>query len=239
MTPKIYRKESRGTANFGWLKANFSFSFGNYYNPERVQFGALRVLNDDCISGGLGFGLHPHENMEIVTIPLEGRLKHFDSIGNEGFIEPSEVQVMSAGTGIEHSEFNANTDVDLKLLQIWVFPEKQGVEPRYDQKKFDLVEKKNTFVSVVCPMDKMDIDALGVYQQCYFNLGFFEASFLINYKLRIAGNGVFLFLIEGEIEVDGQSINNRDAMEIVEIEALDIIVKRESKILLIEVPIKI
>lgn len=239
MTTQIYKKESRGTADFGWLKANFSFSFGNYFNPERIQFGALRVLNDDCISGGMGFGKHPHNNMEIITIPLEGKLKHNDSMGNEGLIEPNEVQVMSAGTGIEHSEFNANADADLKLLQIWVFPEKQGVEPRYDQKKFELIAKKNTFVNVVCPMDKMVDGALWVYQQTYFNLGVFDAETLVNYKLKIAANGIFLFVIEGKIEFNNQVLNRRDAMEITDCESIDINVKSESKILLVEVPMKI
>jgi quercetin 2,3-dioxygenase len=239
MRTKIFKKESRGTADFGWLKANFSFSFGNYFNPERVQFGALRVLNDDCIAGGMGFGRHPHNNMEIVTIPLEGRLKHNDSMGNEGLIEPGEVQVMSAGTGIEHSEFNANESDDLKLLQIWVFPEIQGVAPRYDQKKFDFEVKKNTFVNVVCPMDKMVDDALGVFQQTYFNLGVFEAETLVNYKVKNAGNGIFLFVIEGEIEIENQMMNRRDAMEITDCELIDIIIKSESKILLVEVPMEI
>ncbi len=237
MKTKIYKKESRGTADFGWLKANFSFSFGNYYNPKRQQFGALRVLNDDCIAAGMGFGTHPHENMEIVTIPLSGSLIHKDSMGNEGVIVPGEVQVMSAGTGIYHSEFNASQTKELRLLQLWVFAEKNGVNPRYDQKSFDLESKKNTFVAVVCPWNKLETNSLWVYQQCYFSLGIFYSNQKLTYKTKIDGNGVFLFLIEGEIEVKNQKLNERDAMEISELEEFEIMVVKKSKILLVEVPI--
>jgi quercetin 2,3-dioxygenase len=236
MKTKIFKKENRGTADFGWLKANFSFSFGNYFNPERQQFGALRVLNDDCIAAGMGFGTHPHSDMEIVTIPLSGSLIHKDSMGNEGLISFGEVQVMSAGTGIYHSEFNASQTEELRLLQLWVFPEENGVKPRYDQKAFDLDAKKNTFVAVVCPSNKNEDGALWVYQQCYFNLGVFDSSQTVNYKVKIAGNGVFLFLIEGEIEVDNQKMYGRDAMEIVDFEQFNVIIKDKSKILLVEVP---
>jgi quercetin 2,3-dioxygenase len=237
MKTKIYKKESRGSADFGWLRANFSFSFGNYYNPDRQQFGALRVLNDDCISAGKGFGTHPHENMEIVTIPLAGSLMHKDSMGNEGLIAPGEVQVMSAGTGIYHSEFNASATEELRLLQLWVFAEKNGVAPRYDQKSYDLESKKNTFVPLVCPWNKLETDCLWVYQQCYFHLGGFESKQKISYKAKIAGNGVFLFLIEGEILVDNEKISQRDAMEISEFEEFEILMESKSKILLVEVPI--
>lgn len=236
MTTQLYKSAERGKANFGWLDANFSFSFGNYFNPDKIQFGMLRVLNDDTIAAGMGFGTHPHENMEIITIPLEGGLKHHDSMGNEGVIGFGEVQVMSAGTGILHSEMNASNEERAKTLQLWVFPEKQDVEPRYDQKSFDLSSKINTFVTVVSPRDKNDGNALWVHQQTFFNLGIFENGTTINYKVNIAKNGVYLFLIEGIIEVDNQILNQRDAMGITDFENFEIIVKQQAKILLVEVP---
>lgn len=236
MTTQLYKSNERGKANFGWLDANFSFSFGNYFNPDKVQFGMLRVLNDDTIAAGMGFGTHPHENMEIITIPLEGGLKHRDSMGNEGVIGFGEIQVMSAGTGISHSEMNASEKERAKTLQLWVFPEKEDVEPRYDQKSFDLASKINTFVNVVSPRDKNDGNALWVHQQTFFNLGIFESGTNANYKVNIAKNGVYLFLIEGEIEVDNQTLNERDAMGITNFEDFDIVVKKQSKILLVEVP---
>ena len=236
MTTQLYKSTERGKANFGWLDANFSFSFGNYFNPDKVQFGMLRVLNDDTIAAGMGFGTHPHENMEIITIPLEGGLKHRDSMGNEGVIGFGEVQVMSAGTGIMHSEMNASEKERAKTLQLWVFPEKEDVEPRYDQKSFDLASKINTFVTVVSPRDKNDGNALWVHQQTFFNLGIFERGTDVNYKVNIAKNGVYLFLIECEIEVDNQTLNERDAIGITNFEDFNIAVKQQAKILLVEVP---
>jgi redox-sensitive bicupin YhaK (pirin superfamily) len=236
MTTQIYRSTERGKADFGWLKANFSFSFGNYFNPDKIQFGMLRVLNDDTIDGGMGFGTHPHENMEIITIPLEGGLKHRDSMKNEGVIGFGEVQVMSAGTGIQHSEMNASLTAQAKTLQIWIFPNREDVTPRYDQKSFDIENQINTFVNVVSPEDKNDGNALWVHQQTFFSLGIFESGKTTTYKVNIPENGVYLFLIEGEIEVDNQTLNARDAMGITNFNQFDIVVKQKSKILLIEVP---
>jgi redox-sensitive bicupin YhaK (pirin superfamily) len=238
MKTKLFEANSRGNADHGWLKANFSFSFGNYYNPERVQFGMLRVLNDDTIAGGMGFGTHPHANMEIITIPLEGGLKHRDSMGNEGVIRFGEVQVMSAGTGIQHSEMNASQNDLAKTLQLWVFPDKEDVTPRYDQKSFDIENQINKFVTIVSPKDKNDGNALWVYQQTFFNLGIFEKDTSITYKVNIPENGVYLFLIEGEIEVDNQILKTRDAMGIIDFEQFEIKINSKSKILLIEVPMK-
>ena len=238
MKTKLFEANSRGNADHGWLKANFSFSFGNYYNPERVQFGMLRVLNDDTIAGGMGFGTHPHANMEIITIPLEGGLKHRDSMGNEGVIRFGEVQVMSAGTGIQHSEMNASQNDIAKTLQLWVFPDKEDVTPRYDQKSFDIENQINKFVTIVSPKDKNDGNALWVYQQTFFNLGIFEKDTSITYKVNIPENGVYLFLIEGEIEVDNQILKTRDAMGIIDFEQFEIKINSKSKILLIEVPMK-
>jgi redox-sensitive bicupin YhaK (pirin superfamily) len=236
MKTKLFEANSRGNADHGWLKANFSFSFGNYYNPERVQFGMLRVLNDDTIAGGMGFGTHPHANMEIITIPLEGGLKHRDSMGNEGVIRFGEVQVMSAGTGIQHSEMNASQNETAKTLQLWVFPDEEDVIPRYDQKSFDIENQINTFVNIVSPKDKNDGNALWVYQQTFLNLGIFEKDTSISYKVNIPENGVYLFLIEGEIEVDNQILRTRDAMGIIDFEQFEIKINSKSKILLIEVP---
>lgn len=238
MKTKLFEANSRGNADHGWLKANFSFSFGNYYNPERVQFGMLRVLNDDTIAGGMGFGTHPHANMEIITIPLEGGLKHRDSMGNEGVIRFGEVQVISAGTGIQHSEMNASQNDTAKTLQLWVFPDEEDVTPRYDQKSFDIENQINKFVTIVSPKDKNDGNALWVYQQTFFNLGIFEKDTSITYKVNIPENGVYLFLIEGEIEVDNQILKTRDAMGIIDFEQFEIKINSKSKILLIEVPMK-
>jgi redox-sensitive bicupin YhaK (pirin superfamily) len=238
MKTQLFEANSRGNADHGWLKANFSFSFGNYYNPERVQFGMLRVLNDDTIAGGTGFGTHPHANMEIITIPLEGGLKHRDSMGNEGVIRFGEVQVMSAGTGIQHSEMNASQNDLAKTLQLWVFPDKEDVTPRYDQKSFDIENQINKFVTIVSPKDKNDGNALWVYQQTFFNLGIFEKDTSITYKVNIPENGVYLFLIEGEIEVDNQILKTRDAIGIIDFEQFEIKINSKSKILLIEVPMK-
>ena len=238
MITKIYKSNLRGTADFGWLKANFSFSFGNYYNSEQIQFGMLRVLNDDTIAAGAGFGTHPHANMEIITIPLEGGLKHKDSMGNEGVIRFGEVQVMSAGTGIQHSEMNASLEVQAKTLQLWVFPDRENVIPRYDQKSFDIENQINTFVNIVSPYDKNNGNALWVYQQTFLNLGIFEKNTFVIYKVNNADNGVYLFLIEGEIEVNNQILNTKDAMGIIDFEEFEIKINSKAKILLVEVPMK-
>ena len=238
MKTKLFEANSRGNADHGWLKANFSFSFGNYYNPEQIQFGMLRVLNDDTIAAGTGFGTHPHANMEIITIPLEGGLKHRDSMGNEGVIRFGEVQVMSAGTGIQHSEMNASQEVQAKTLQLWVFPDREDVTPRYDQKSFDIENQINTFVNIVSPNDKNNGNALWVYQQTFFNLGIFEKNTSTIYKVNNAENGVYLFLIEGEIEVNNQILNAKDAMGIVDFEEFEIKINSKAKILLVEVPMK-
>lgn len=236
MTTQLFESHTRGKADFGWLKANFSFSFGNYFNPERQQFGMLRVLNDDTIAGGSGFGTHAHANMEIITIPLEGGLMHRDSMGNEGVIGFGEVQVMSAGSGVEHSEMNASQKDPAKTLQLWVFPDTENVTPRYDQKSFDIENQINTFVNIVSPNDQNDGNALWVYQKTFFYLGIFDSNTSITYKVRIPKNGVYLFLIEGEIEVNNQVLKARDAVGITDFDEFDIKISTKSKILLLEVP---
>lgn len=236
MTTQLFESDTRGKADFGWLKANFSFSFGNYFNPNRLQFGKLRVLNDDTIAGGTGFGTHGHANMEIITIPLEGALKHCDSMGNKGVIRFGEIQVMSAGSGIEHSEMNASQEEKAKILQLWVFPDRENVEPRYDQKSFDIENQINTFVNIVSPNDSNDDNALWVYQKTFFHLGIFDSNTCTTYTVRIPKNGVYLFLIEGEIAINNNLLKARDAMEITDFESFEIQIITKSKILLVEVP---
>ncbi|RWX00999.1 pirin family protein [Flavobacterium cerinum] len=238
MKSRLFPKNERGTANHGWLQANFSFSFGSYYNPDMAQFGMLRVLNDDTIAAGMGFGTHPHDNMEIITIPLEGGLTHQDSMGNKATVRFGEVQVMSAGTGVEHSEMNASGTEQAKTLQLWIFPEEQNVIPRYDQKSFDLEKNKNSFITIVSPEDKNDGNALWIYQQAFLQLGIFEEGQTIQYNVNIPNNGIYIFLIEGELEINGQIIHERDAFGVIEFENIEIKTKALSKILLIEVPMK-
>ncbi|OIQ22133.1 MAG: hypothetical protein BM557_01795 [Flavobacterium sp. MedPE-SWcel] len=239
MKSQFLPKEERGSTNFGWLQANFSFSFGNYHNPDRIQFGALRVLNDDTIASGMGFGMHPHENMEIITIPLQGGLTHRDSMKNQATVKFGEVQVMSAGTGIQHSEMNASHTEEAKTLQLWIFPEKQNVTPRYDQKKFDLENNRNSFVNIVSPHDKNDGNALWIYQQAYLHLGIFDEEQELNYKIATPNHGAYLFLIEGELEIDGQTIKSRDAFSATALETLAITTKKKCKILIIQPPMKL
>lgn len=238
MRSRIFPKNERGTANHGWLQANFSFSFANYYNPDMVQFGMLRVLNDDTIAAGMGFGTHPHDNMEIITIPLEGGLTHRDSMGNQETVRFGEVQVMSAGTGIQHSEMNASQTERAKTLQLWIFPDKHNVTPRYAQKGFDLEANRNKLVNIVSPENKNDGEALWIHQQAFLHLGLFDAGQTFTYDVKIPENGLYLFLIEGELEINGQAINERDAFGIVEFESFEIKTKAPSKILTIEVPMK-
>lgn len=236
MKTVVHRAQTRGTADYGWLKANYSFSFANYFDPDRLQFGLLRVLNDDFIAPSMGFGKHPHDNMEIVTIPLKGALKHKDSMQHEGVIRPGEVQVMSAGSGLEHSELNASASEETNILQLWVFPEKKDVKPRYDQKLFDEAAKTNTFLTVVSPADDNDGNALWIHQQAYFNLGNFSEGSAGSYRLANAEHGVYVFVIEGSIRVADEELHKRDAIGIRELEHIRIESLTDSKLLLIEIP---
>ncbi|TBW28988.1 pirin family protein [Gramella sp. KN1008] len=235
MEKVIHPADSRGTANFGWLNANYSFSFANYFNPNKVQFGQLRVLNDDIVKAGMGFGTHPHENMEIITIPLSGEVRHKDSMNNTGVIKAGEVQVMSAGTGVEHSEFNSSQD-DLNMLQIWIFPEKNGLEPRYEQKDFSNLLEPDKLVNIVSPKSKGTENSLWINQQAYLSLGEFEAGKKIEYELKDKTHGVYVFLIDGEAEVDETLLNKRDAVGVWDTSQITLNFKNSSKVLLIEVP---
>ena len=233
----LHSSSSRGEANHGWLHAKHSFSFANYFDPNRIQFGALRVLNDDIIAPGMGFGSHPHDNMEIVTIPLEGALEHKDSMDNVGVIEADEIQVMSAGTGIFHSEYNKNKDKEVKVLQLWVLPKERNVTPRYDQKSIKELKKTNTLYPIVTP--DPNGPAMWIHQDAWFHMGDFNESTKIEYKINKDGNGVYVFLIEGSAEIAGEAIKKRDALGIWETDNFSLKMASNSRILLIEVPVNL
>jgi len=232
----LHPASTRGTADYGWLQANYSFSFGNYFDPERVQFGMLRVLNDDFIGPAMGFGKHPHKNMEIVTIPQNGALRHKDSMGNSEVIESGEIQLMSAGSGVEHSEQNASTTAPCKLFQIWVFPETDEVEPRYQQKKIASIINQNEITTIIYPKDKAKENDLWIHQQAYFNLGEFTEKTDTTYSLKNATHGVYIFVIEGTIIIGNDTLQSRDALGIWETKEIKLTAQKNSRVLLIEVP---
>lgn len=235
MKTTLFKEETRGRANHGWLDSKHTFSFARYFNPTRMGFGLLRVVNDDKVVGGEGFGVHPHDNMEIVSIPLSGSLAHKDSMGHEEIIKSGEVQVMSAGTGITHSEYNANDDQDVQFFQIWVFPRAQGLKPRYDQKAFDFTQKHNDLTLVVSPDNENG--SLSVNQDVWFNLGEFDNGKSKTYDVRRKENGVFAMVIEGEFEVAGTNLSSRDAIGIYDTDSFEIkSLTDNGRILLIDVP---
>lgn len=235
MITTIHKSHTRGFADHGWLKTNHTFSFASYYDKNRTHFGMLRVLNDDIVEVGMGFGTHPHDNMEIVSIPLSGSLEHKDSIGNIAVIKKGEVQIMSAGTGVMHSEYNHSKTEEVNFLQIWVFPKERNIEPRYDQRLINDGEMKNIFLTVVSP-DKNDNDAMWINQDAYFSLCKVDAGNEINYDVKIKSNGVYLFVIEGDVTVDGKEFSRRDGVGIEDTESVLIKSKSDSYILAIEVP---
>ena len=232
----LHTADSRGHANHGWLNAYHSFSFASWYNPDRVQFGMLRVLNDDTIAAGMGFGTHPHDNMEIITIPLEGDLAHKDSMGNAATIKTGDVQVMSAGTGIQHSEFNPNADQQTKLFQIWLFPKYRNVAPRYQQITLDVTEQKNDFAQILSP--NPDDAGVWIHQDAWFYLSDFDADFSKKLALQKEGNGLYVFVISGTITVDGQELETRDGLGITDFKTLDFKATTDAKFLLMEIPMK-
>ncbi|WP_424963629.1 pirin family protein [Ekhidna sp.] len=233
MKKTIHRADSRGTADFGWLKSRHTFSFGQYYNPDRVHFGMLRVLNDDVVKGGAGFPTHPHDNMEIVSIPLRGALAHKDSTGNEKVIHTGEVQIMSAGSGLTHSEYNASKAEAVNFLQIWVFPKEKDITPRYDQRVFETSERQDKIQTVVSPDQK---DSLWINQDAWFSLATISDGNTITYPINKTGNGVYVFVIEGQINTDGETLDKRDAIGISGVEELQIKASQDSELLFIEVP---
>ncbi len=233
----LHKANSRGLANHGWLQSRHTFSFANYYNPERMNFGVLRVLNDDKVSGGKGFGKHPHDNMEIISIPLEGDLEHQDSMGNTTVIKEGDVQVMSAGTGVFHSEYNKNPDKEAKFLQIWVFPNEKNVEPRYDQITLKNTATKNEFFQVLSP--NPDDEGVWVYQNAWFHIGDFEKGKKVTYELKDKTNGVYAFVLNGDTTIAGQKLNERDGFGVWETPSFEVSADSDTRILLMEVPMNL
>lgn len=233
----IHRADTRGHAAEGWLESFHTFSFANYYDPQRLRFGTLRVLNDDIIEAGMGFGMHPHDNMEIITIPLEGDLEHRDSMGNTSVIKYGDVQVMSAGTGVFHSEYNKNGDRPVKLLQIWVFPNKRGVTPRYGQLSLNIEDRVNKFQQILSP--DVNDEGLWIHQDAWFSIGRFDNEKEFGYKLKRENNGIYIFIIDGEVEVNGEKLGKRDGMGISGVDELNFRTLAKSEILIMEIPMTI
>lgn len=233
----LHKANTRGGANHGWLVASHSFSFGNYYNPDRMHFGCLRVLNDDFIAPGKGFGTHPHDNIEIITIPLEGDLEHKDSMGNTAVIKKGDVQILSAGTGIEHSEFNKNADKHIKLLQIWVYPNVKNIEPSYDQISLNLADRHNKLQQIVSP--NKDDEGVHINQNAWFYLADFDADFTTNYQIKDSKNGLYIFNISGKILVDNEVLQTRDGYGIWDTDSVTITAQTKAEFLIMEVPMNI
>ncbi len=233
----LHKADTRGDANHGWLKSKHTFSFANYHNPERMNFGALRVLNDDIVAPGNGFGTHPHQNMEIISIPLEGDLEHKDSLGNVAVIKEGDVQVMSAGTGVYHSEYNKNKDREVKFLQIWLFPNKKDVQPRYDQIAIRDIEKENTFYQIVSP--NTGEQGVWIHQDAWFYLGKFNPGTELTQAINKSGNGLYFFVLEGEIEVAGQPLSKRDGFGVWNTDVVNVKSITDSRVLLMEVPMTV
>lgn len=236
MKTTLHKANSRGNADHGWLNSHHTFSFASYHDPERVRFGLLRVLNDDIVQPGEGFGTHPHDNMEIISIPLKGALAHKDSTGNEHVINTGDVQIMSAGSGLYHSEYNASKKDEVNFLQIWVFPKERDIEPRYDQKSYNAEKIKNKFQLVVSP--EKDNGSLWINQDAYFSLVNLEKGKDISYNINKKGNSVYLFLLEGSITSAGEKLDKRDGLGIEDIDEVTITANENSELLVIEVPMK-
>ena len=234
MKTVFHPSDSRGYANHGWLEARHSFSFASWYQPDRLHFGALRVLNDDIIQGGMGFGTHPHDNMEIVTIPLKGDLEHKDSMGNSAVIREGDIQVMSAGTGVQHSEYNNSPDKEINLFQLWLFPNKQNVKPRYDQLPIRSLHQKNEFFQILSP--SANDQGVWIHQDAWMHILDADQDQSFDYVLQSPENGVYLIVIEGEVEVDHQILSRRDAIGVWETDKLTIKTKTDAELLLVQVP---
>ena len=235
-TKTLHRAETRGFARHGWLNAAHSFSFAGYFNRERMNFGALRVLNDDVIDPGMGFGTHPHDTMEIITIPLRGAIRHKDSTGVEGVIRAGDVQVMSAGTGIAHSEFNASKEEDLNLLQIWIFPDKEGTPPRYQQAFFPAEERQGRFQPVVSGFGTKG--ALEILQKAEISRLDLGQGGSATYEVKAPGNGVYLFVIEGEVEVEGERLGRRDALGLAGTQRFTVTASKDAALVALDVPMR-
>ncbi len=234
MKTVLHKADTRGHANHGWLDSHHTFSFAGYYDPARTHFGLLRVLNDDVVAGGRGFGQHPHDNMEIISIPLKGSLEHGDNTGGRGIIKSGEVQIMSAGSGIAHSEKNASSTEEVNFLQVWVFPKEKNIPPRYDQKLFKAEDRVNKFQTVVAP-DKNN-NALWINQDAWFSLGNLAKDSSIDYAINKNTNGVYAFIIEGDVTINGQKLNKRDGLGVWDADKLTITANSNAEVLLMEVP---
>jgi hypothetical protein len=232
----LHKAETRGDANHGWLHSRHTFSFANYYNPERIHFGLLRVLNDDTVAPGMGFGTHPHDNMEIISIPLEGDLEHKDSMGNISVINHGDVQVMSAGAGITHSEYNKNKDKPVKFLQIWVFPNKKNVTPRYDQITLNIADRHNKLQQILSP--NPDDAGVWIHQDAWFHLGKFDKGVSVEYNIKSKNNGVYAFILSGEVTINGQPLKSRDGFGIWNTDKISIHADSDAEFLLMDVPMK-
>jgi redox-sensitive bicupin YhaK (pirin superfamily) len=231
----LHKAATRGHANHGWLDSWHTFSFAGYHDPERVHFGTLRVLNDDSVAAGMGFGKHPHQNMEIISIPLDGDLEHGDNMGNQTIIRQGDVQIMSAGTGVQHSEKNANSDKPVKFLQIWVFPNKDNVQPRYDQKSFPLDTRRNSLQTVVSPIGSNG-EGVHIQQDAWFSLGQLDKGQTLEYTLKDPAHGVYAFVLEGDVFVNEILLNRRDGLGISDIGSFTLKADSPVEILLMEVP---
>jgi redox-sensitive bicupin YhaK (pirin superfamily) len=231
----LHKADSRGHANHGWLDSHHTFSFANYYNPERMHFGVLRVLNDDRVDPGMGFGTHPHDNMEIISIPLEGDLEHKDSMNNVATIQHGDIQVMSAGTGIFHSEYNKNKDQHVKFLQIWVFPKTKNVTPRYDQITLNVTDRHNKLQQILSP-DKND-EGVWINQDAWFHIGRFDKDYTTTYTLKNPANGVYAFVIKGDFTIANTTLNERDGLGIWDTNKITLKANScDAEVLLMEVP---
>ena len=232
----FHKANTRGKANHGWLNSYHTFSFAGYYNPERMHFGALRVLNDDTVAGGMGFGKHPHDNMEIISIPLSGDLEHNDTTGRHEIIKEGDVQIMSAGSGIAHSEKNANHNKEIKFLQIWVMPKERNITPRYEQKSFPVADRLNKLQIVVAPNNK---EAVSINQEAWFTLGNFESGKEATYALNNTANGVYIFVLKGAVTINDIALQERDGLGVTEADVLNINADTDTQFLLIEVPMQL
>ncbi len=234
----LHRADTRGFADHGWLKSYHTFSFAGYHDPQRIHFGVLRVLNDDTVQGGRGFGTHPHDNMEIISIPLEGDLEHKDSMGNTTVIRKGDIQVMSAGTGIYHSEYNRNAGEEVKFLQIWIFPNKRNVQPRYDQLSMDPKDRQNRLQQVLSP--NAEDAGVWIHQDAWFHVGQFDEGKGETYAVKKAGNGVYAFVLSGSFEINGETLQRRDGLGIWETDGFELkALESGSEILLMEVPMNL
>ena len=234
MNTILHKAGARGHADHGWLNSYHSFSFAGFYDPSKIHFGALRVLNDDFVAAGMGFGKHPHDNMEIISIPLEGALEHGDNMGNTTVIRKGDVQIMSAGTGVVHSEKNHSNSEPVKFLQIWVFPDKKNVQPRYDQKSFTDDQMKNQWLTVVSPMGNKE--GVNIHQDAWFSLAKPSAGSTLSYSLHTKENGVYAFVLEGSVNINGVELARRDGLGISDTDALEVKASEDAYVLLMEIP---